>query len=265
MARAGTAASFLVVCYLVLLLAGDSALRSFLLPARQVLSVTTRGTAASLRCQGDLAEGRCRIGAVAGFSRGTGVWCAAKKVRRFRKADTLASSRQSYLQRFIVEIPELGGAKIAITPCPGKRERDLGEDLDQLRSWGAQAIVTLVQDHELSMLSVPNMKSEVEKRGMEWFHCPIPDFDGPGGPFEVAWRQGGAGQQVRHRLQAGGKVVVHCRGGIGRAGTIAATLLVELGVTSPDDALRRVRKARPGAVETWEQERYVLAVKPVAT
>ena len=37
----------------------------------------------------------------------------------------------------------------AICPCPGKRERDLGTDLDMLKRWGAQAIVTLVQESYL--------------------------------------------------------------------------------------------------------------------
>ena len=43
----------------------------------------------------------------------------------------------------------------------------------------------------------------------------------------------------------------HCRGGIGRAGTVASRLLlIELGAATPDEALRRVRKARPGAACT---------------
>eukprot|EP00418_Pyrodinium_bahamense_P067900 CAMPEP_0179098966 /NCGR_PEP_ID=MMETSP0796-20121207/45634_1 /TAXON_ID=73915 /ORGANISM="Pyrodinium bahamense, Strain pbaha01" /LENGTH=148 /DNA_ID=CAMNT_0020796757 /DNA_START=162 /DNA_END=605 /DNA_ORIENTATION=- len=75
-------------------------------------------------------------------------------------------------------IPELGGAKIAITPCPGKRQRDLELDLDQIKSWGAQAVVTLIESYELEMLSVGDMKSQVEQRSMRWFHCPIPDFSG---------------------------------------------------------------------------------------
>eukprot|EP00401_Gymnodinium_catenatum_P068747 CAMPEP_0117559418 /NCGR_PEP_ID=MMETSP0784-20121206/53354_1 /TAXON_ID=39447 /ORGANISM="" /LENGTH=169 /DNA_ID=CAMNT_0005356803 /DNA_START=287 /DNA_END=796 /DNA_ORIENTATION=- len=164
---------------------------------------------------------------------------------------------------FVVDIPELGGARIGITPCPGKRERDLGADLDQIKSWGAQGVVTLIQDHELSMLKVPDMESQVEKRKMKWLHCPIPDFDGPGMPFEHAWVQGGSGRAARDILRAGGRVVVHCRGGIGRAGTVASRLLIELGVASPSEALRRVRRARPGAVETWEQERHVMSVKPI--
>lgn len=40
-------------------------------------------------------------------------------------------------------------------------------------------------------------------------------------------------------------------------GTVASRLLVELGVATPEEALRRVRAARPGAVETWDQERCV--------
>mmetsp|Transcript_16583 Transcript_16583/g.58090 ORF Transcript_16583/g.58090 Transcript_16583/m.58090 type:complete len:204 (+) Transcript_16583:190-801(+) len=168
-----------------------------------------------------------------------------------------APPSQSPLETFVVDIPELGGARIAITPCPGKRERDLGLDLDQLSSWGADAIVTLVEDDELAYLSVANMKAEVERRKMKWFHCPIRDFSGPGGPFELAWRAG-AGKQVRNILRARGKVVVHCRGGIGRAGTIASRLLIELGVAEPREALRRIRKARPGAVETEDQEQHVM-------
>jgi ADP-ribosyl-[dinitrogen reductase] hydrolase len=51
-------------------------------------------------------------------------------------------------------------------------------------------------------------------------------------------------------------IVVHCRGGIGRAGMVAARLLVELG-DAPDVATAKVRAARhPKAVETLEQERW---------
>jgi ADP-ribosyl-[dinitrogen reductase] hydrolase len=58
-------------------------------------------------------------------------------------------------------------------------------------------------------------------------------------------------------LLGGESIVVHCRGGPGRTGVIAARLLIELG-ESPQRALSRVRAARPGAVENREQEIYVL-------
>jgi ADP-ribosyl-[dinitrogen reductase] hydrolase len=60
-------------------------------------------------------------------------------------------------------------------------------------------------------------------------------------------------------LQHGGRVVVHCRGGLGRAGTVAARMLVELGST-PQEAIRRVRASRRGAIETPAQEAYVMAI-----
>lgn len=56
--------------------------------------------------------------------------------------------------------------------------------------------------------------------------------------------------------------MVHCKGGLGRAGTIAARLLVELG-TDPSDAISKVRGVRTGAIETSAQERYVLSHAPV--
>ncbi len=57
-------------------------------------------------------------------------------------------------------------------------------------------------------------------------------------------------------VQRGEIVVVHCWGGLGRAGTIAACCLVARGVL-PARAISLVRAARPGAVQSPEQERFV--------
>jgi thiazole synthase len=64
---------------------------------------------------------------------------------------------------------------------------------------------------------------------MEWWHAPIPDGWPPGPDFEDAWAT--VGEAVRDRLRLGFDVLVHCRGGLGRAGTVAARLLVEDGFT----------------------------------
>ena len=181
----------------------------------------------------------------------------AKKYGRDAAFDLLS---QTPLDTYPVAVPETGGT-IIITPCPGKRKRDLGLDLDQLKSMGAEAIVTMVQDRELDMLDVRDIGEKCEERGLTWLHCPIPDFDGPGAAFERAWAD--AGPRARDILRRGGTVVSHCRGGIGRAGTVASRLLIELGAASPEEALRRVRQARPGAVETWEQEQHVLSCRAV--
>lgn len=60
-----------------------------------------------------------------------------------------------------------------------------------------------------------------------------------------------------HRIiESGGRIIVHCRGGLGRAGTIAALLLTERGWSAPS-AVSDVRFLRPSTIETGEQERWL--------
>lgn len=160
--------------------------------------------------------------------------------------------------------PDLG--RVGITFCPGKSDqhamsgywdRDLSLDLDAIRDWGAAAVVTLVEAKELILLRVENLGEEVRRRGMFWFHLPIADVSTPDEGFERNWAS--SGDALRTLLRDGRDVLVHCRGGLGRAGTIAARLLIELGM-EPSAAIRRVRTVRPGAIETREQEEYVLGL-----
>lgn len=161
-----------------------------------------------------------------------------------------------------------GGGQIGMTFCPGKKQRDsisgawsrdLGLDLDRIREWRAITVVTLMEAHELARYKVGGLGDAVRQRGMTWYHLPIVDVTVPEGPFEKGW--GVAGPDLRSSLAAGRKVLLHCRGGLGRTGTIAAQLLIELGVPA-EEAIARVREARPGAIENGEQEGYVRRVRP---
>lgn len=156
--------------------------------------------------------------------------------------------------------------RVGITFCPGKYDphaksgywdRDLSLDLDTIRDWGAAAVVTLVEQNELLLLRVERLGEEVLRRKMLWFHLPIVDVSTPDEEFERQWEV--AGDALRKLLRSGRDVLVHCRGGLGRAGTIGARLLIELGM-EPATAVSQVRAARPGAIETCEQEKYVLGV-----
>lgn len=51
--------------------------------------------------------------------------------------------------------------------------------------------------------------------------------------------------------------MVHCRGGLGRTGTVAACVLVALGDHTAEEAICAVRAARRGTVQTREQEDFV--------
>ena len=152
---------------------------------------------------------------------------------------------------------------LGVTFCPGKKDaaanwdRDLETDLDALHKWGAAAVITLIEPHEFELLGVAALPDGLERRGIAWFHLPIPDVSIPSREFERAWRT--TLPRLRALLDSGRRIVVHCRGGLGRAGTIAACLLVEFGMDAAA-AIAEVRRVRPGAIETREQQRHVEAL-----
>ena len=169
----------------------------------------------------------------------------------------------------IAELP-VGPGTIGVTFLPGKRQpdgmtarhkRDLKADLDVVAAWNAACVVTLVEAHELERYGVAELGEQVRTRHMEWHHWPIPDFHAPDRAFDAAWPARSA--MLRSLLARGGRVLVHCKGGLGRAGMIAARLLVDEGMTAAA-AIAAVRKARsPDAIEVGAQERWLAEARPV--
>jgi ADP-ribosyl-[dinitrogen reductase] hydrolase len=153
--------------------------------------------------------------------------------------------------------------KIGLTLCPGKKQtaaltgawdRDLAMDLDAVQAWNAAVVVTLVEEHELKLLQVTGIGKAVRDRHMEWVHLPIRDRGVPDEAFEAAWES--IRESLRARLRSGFNVMIHCMGGLGRPGMTSARLMVELG-WRPGDAIREVRRVRPGAIETDDQDDFV--------
>lgn len=167
------------------------------------------------------------------------------------------------LQIATITVTENGG-RIGITLCPGKVDpssfngawhRDLSADITVIREWGAATILSLIEPHEFGLLSVKGLPRAVRDAGLLWLHAPIPDVSVPGLAFEAGWKT--IAPRLTNDMREGRSVVVHCRGGLGRAGMIAAKLLVMMGEDA-SNAIARVRGVRPGAIETPEQEAYVL-------
>jgi protein-tyrosine phosphatase len=159
-----------------------------------------------------------------------------------------------------------GHGRVGLTFCPGKHDpfavsggwdRDLARDLDTVRDWGAVAVVTLLEPKELTLLRAERLGEEVRRRNMLWFHLPIVDVSIPDERFEQEWDI--AGDKLCSMVRRGLDVLVHCRGGLGRAGTVAARLLVELGM-EPTKAIASDQAVRPGAIQTGDQARYVLGI-----
>jgi protein-tyrosine phosphatase len=154
-------------------------------------------------------------------------------------------------------------ARLGITRCPGTRDAaraadaralDLEADLARIAAWGAALLLTLMEQDELARHGVACLGA-CAGRSMVWRGLPIVDRQVPDAAFEAAWPPVAA--EVQHRLDRGENVVVHCLGGLGRSGMIAARVLVERGL-APKVAMAAVRAARPGAIETAQQEAYVL-------
>lgn len=168
-----------------------------------------------------------------------------------------------------VRIPGVEGL-IGITSCPGMREEyvfdlyseSLIDDLQALRAWGAVVVVTLLEDTELHSLGVRDLGKNIVALNMIWLHLPVHNMGLPDERFEDKWRV--VAPCLCNLLQEGKRLVIHCREGIGRAGLVAVRLLLELGL-AVDEAIRIVRKARPGSImlASYEKYCYELAVAKV--
>ncbi len=154
--------------------------------------------------------------------------------------------------------------RIGLTFAPGKKDRfgpwdrDLDADLQRLREhYKVDRLVSLMQAHEYDMLQIANLVERARAHGIAVRRFPIRDVSAP--PARAMTRFIRMIEAIVDDVRAGRTVVIHCRGGVGRTGLVAASCLVALG-HEPGDAIRRVRSARPGAVEVEEQERWVFAV-----
>lgn len=175
---------------------------------------------------------------------------------------TIKTSLSHPLRIDSIKIPESGG-EIGMTLCPGKQQnyarsgqwaRDLDLDIQAIKDWDATLVVTLMESHELDFFSVSHLSNVVEKAGIRWLHLPIEDRNIPDKDFESAWIT--HGPELIEVINSGEKIVLHCLGGLGRTGTIASRLLLDMGMTA-EEAITTVRTARRHTIETAHQEEYV--------
>ncbi|MDF1792818.1 MAG: dual specificity protein phosphatase family protein [Thalassobaculaceae bacterium] len=140
--------------------------------------------------------------------------------------------------------------RLAIAPLPRAEQ-----DFDEIRAWSADLVLSLVEDEEAERAGMPNLAEAFKRVGIAIIRAPIVDYGNPDEAFESGWRN--HRRQALDVLESGGKVLVHCRGGRGRSGTIAAALLIAGGM-APADAIALVRQSRPAAIETAGQEAWLV-------
>ncbi len=119
---------------------------------------------------------------------------------------------------------------------------------------GVDTVVCLSQQHEL-VQRYPHYVEWLAGAGEHAIWHPIPDLHAP----SLAETEHLVDEILR-RLDLGHKLLVHCGAGIGRAGTIAAAVLIRRGV-SLERALETVAACRPmGGPEAGAQTEVLRAL-----
>jgi protein-tyrosine phosphatase len=149
-------------------------------------------------------------------------------------------------------INHFAGGNLAIMAAP-RMDEQLESAIMSWRDEGVDTVVSLLEQSE-----VPNLndaeRALCEEFGIEFFSVPVRDKTVPGivGPFARL------AHQLADRIAAGKSVAIHCRAGIGRSTTLAACILILLGVDGAV-ALDMIAAARGLEVpETEAQRQWVL-------
>ena len=144
----------------------------------------------------------------------------------------------------------LFAGRIGITLCPGKYQpvswsggwnRDLDIDISAIEDSGATLVVSLVEETEMKDLGVQGLGKAILARELEWIHIPFEDTTAP----DYKWMKvfDLVAPSILASIKNGNSIVIHCKGGLSRAGTVAALLLCSMGidVIAAIELIRNVR------------------------
>lgn len=126
------------------------------------------------------------------------------------------------------------------------RHGALAEQLEALAKLGYGAVMTLTADGLDD--------KALTAAGLDWLHLPIPESGAPSRD-----QMDRAARFLETSNRAGRAVFAHCFAGYGRTGVVVAGLLIA-GGEEPQAAIARVRRLRPGAIESARQMEFLLAM-----
>lgn len=139
-----------------------------------------------------------------------------------------------------------GDIRLIFTPCPGTKGASLSESLNTLKTAEADFLISVMPTDELKQSGAESIESACHDAGMDWYHLPVADDHAPAADFDKAWQT--HAEEIIRRLNAGECAAIHCQGGSGRTGLIAATLLLNLGLPLKE-ASAQVQSLRPRALQ----------------
>ncbi len=155
--------------------------------------------------------------------------------------------------------------KIILTSFPGLNNEGRFDDtlfllqLNLFKNNNCSSIVSFVEDKEFEKLSGKKyFVKKVYENKLNWHHLPISDLGAPNHEFKEKWES--VKPLLKNELLDGKNIILHCRGGKGRAGTVAAILLIDFGYDKKE-AIDLVRSRRAGAIETETQQKFIFSYR----
>ncbi|KAI0743447.1 protein-tyrosine phosphatase-like protein [Daedaleopsis nitida] len=203
----------------------------------------------------------------------------------------------------VPSIPPLASAKLVgnlyMSSCPGKKVRldgpvrgrntvcrDLRSDLCRIKGVGVACIICCLDDNELQSLGVTwsDYVRIAGDLGINVLRIPIPEGLAP---LDAEALDSHLNKVIHDYTLRGTAVLVHCRGGVGRAGIIACCWMLKLGLCGwlhraaqeeldwkprselgpvDDETFRLIerlisvvrRRRSPKAIETYEQVKFLV-------
>lgn len=152
------------------------------------------------------------------------------------------------------ELPVAKCGALILTPCPGTQQVTLLDSLQQLKEQGVTVVVTAIEQQEMQAKDVTDLGAVSASLGMQWLHLPIEDDSVPNQAFQQGWQKNS--KALHATLARGEKIAMHCMGGSGRTGLLAAHLLLERN-WSLNEIISQVQALRSGAFRKAEQLDYV--------
>lgn len=131
---------------------------------------------------------------------------------------------------------------LMLSSCPGKKVRlagpvrgrsavcrDLDTDLRRISQAGARCIVCCLDDEELEFLGIrwSDYVSSAHRAGMDILRIPLPEGLAPLSPQSL---DESLTKLIDGYTLRGASILVHCRGGLGRAGLVACCWALKIGL-----------------------------------
>ena len=144
--------------------------------------------------------------------------------------------------------------RLLLTPCPGLKGIELIGSLKQFKNSGVTAILTLMLESEIYENNLTNIEALCEENAMQWFNLPIVDEGVPHKEFDSLWDK--YKKEIHAILDDNDSIVIHCKGGSGRTGIVAAKILLERGADF-DQTIKEIKTIRLGAFVHDVQVEYM--------